>query len=57
VLDDLPGLGSPDPAGLALWIREEAAAQLPHLDRIDLEETTGSGATLIWGDPGPGSPP
>jgi 6-pyruvoyltetrahydropterin/6-carboxytetrahydropterin synthase len=57
VLDDLPGLRSPDPAGLALWIREEAAALLPQLDRIDLEETAGSGATLSWGDPGPGPLP
>jgi 6-pyruvoyltetrahydropterin/6-carboxytetrahydropterin synthase len=55
-LDDLPGLRDADPAGLALWMREEVAARLPQLDRIDLHETPGCGVSLCWGDLGPALP-
>jgi 6-pyruvoyltetrahydropterin/6-carboxytetrahydropterin synthase len=37
-------------------MREEVALQLPQLDRIDLHETPGCGATLCWGDLGPALP-
>lgn len=38
-----------DPARLALWIREQAAAELPQLARIDLQQTPGCGAVLCRG--------
>lgn len=53
LLNELPRLNGTDPARLALWMREEVAAQLPQLDRIDLHETPGCGAVLCWGDLGP----
>jgi 6-pyruvoyltetrahydropterin/6-carboxytetrahydropterin synthase len=56
VLNDLPRLSGTDPASLTLWMREEAAARLPQLDRIDLHETPGCGATLCWGHLGPALP-
>ena len=55
-LDQLPCLERPDPAGLALWIREQAAGALPQLERIDLQETPGCGAVLAWGELGPALP-
>jgi 6-pyruvoyltetrahydropterin/6-carboxytetrahydropterin synthase len=48
-LDELPHLSAPSPARLACWIREEAAGALPQLERIDLTETPGCGASLRWG--------
>jgi len=56
LLNELPRLDAPDPARLALWMREEVAAQLPQLDRIDLHETPGCGAMLSWGEQGPALP-
>ncbi len=55
-LDELPYLRDADPASLALWIREQAAGELPWLDRIDLHETPGCGASLCWGSLGPALP-
>ena len=55
-LDELPGLADPDPASLAHWIRGEAAANLPQLDRIDLFETPGNGVSLCWCPLGPALP-
>ncbi|MCG6896285.1 MAG: 6-carboxytetrahydropterin synthase [Thiocapsa sp.] len=55
-LDELPRLRHPDPANLLLWIREEVAAVLPQLDRIDLHETRGCGAILCWSELGPTLP-
>lgn len=51
-LHELPGLDNPDCAGLARWIRNEIAADLPAVDRIDLFETRGCGVILPWGDAG-----
>lgn len=56
LLNELPRLNEPDPASLALWMREEVMALLPQLDRIDLQETPGCGAVLCWGDLGPALP-
>jgi 6-pyruvoyltetrahydropterin/6-carboxytetrahydropterin synthase len=56
LLNELPRLSDADPASLALWMREEVAAHLPQLDRIDLHETPGCGAVLCWGDLGPALP-
>ena len=56
VLNELPRINGADAASLALWMREEVAAQLPQLDRIDLHETPGCGAVLCWGDLGPALP-
>lgn len=55
-LDELPGLRDAGPASLASWMREEAAAGLPALDRIDLCETPGCGVALCWGALGPALP-
>jgi 6-pyruvoyltetrahydropterin/6-carboxytetrahydropterin synthase len=55
-LHELPGVTDNDAASLAQWIRREAAAQLPQLDRIDLYETRGCGAILCWGEEGPALP-
>ena len=55
-LHELPGLTDPDAASLARWIKDQAAAQLPQLDRIDLFETRGCGAILSWGELGPALP-
>ncbi|HRF45805.1 MAG TPA: 6-carboxytetrahydropterin synthase [Candidatus Competibacteraceae bacterium] len=49
-LDELAGLTrGPALAGLLDWMRERMGAVLPSLDRIDLEQTPGCGATLCWG--------
>ncbi|HYN76684.1 MAG TPA: 6-carboxytetrahydropterin synthase [Lamprocystis sp. (in: g-proteobacteria)] len=55
-LNDLPGLHDADSASLTRWMRNEIAAGLPQLDRIDLLETPGCGASLCWGDLGPALP-
>ncbi len=55
-LDDLPGATGADPAGLARWIRAQAAPDLPWMDRIDLQQTPGCGALLSWGELGPALP-
>ena len=51
-LHELAGLGQADVAGLVRWIRAEAGARLPQLDRIDLCPTRGCGAILAWGGHG-----
>ncbi len=48
-LSALPGLASQRTPAVAQWIRAEAAALLPALTRIDLEETVGNGVVLAWG--------
>lgn len=47
-LDELPQLATADPGVLAQWLRERCGAELPQLDRIDMYETPGCGATLMW---------
>ncbi|MDA8107524.1 MAG: 6-carboxytetrahydropterin synthase [Betaproteobacteria bacterium] len=49
-LYELPGVGDNDLASLLRWIRREAAAALPALERIDLYENPGCGAILAWGE-------
>lgn len=56
LLDELPWLDQADPARLALWVREQTAAGLPQLSRIDLQQTPGCGAVLCWGELGPALP-
>lgn len=55
-LHEIPGLIDSDAANLARWIRDQAAPQLPQLNRIDLYETRGCGVVLSWGDLGPALP-
>ena len=55
-LDTLTGPAGADPAGLARWIRERAAGDLPWLERIDLQQTPGCGVVLCWGALGPALP-
>ncbi|EGV33041.1 6-pyruvoyl tetrahydropterin synthase and hypothetical protein [Thiorhodococcus drewsii AZ1] len=55
-LDGLPHLSAADSGSLALWIRESVAGVLPQMDRIDLHETPGCGASLCWGELGPALP-
>lgn len=55
-LDTLTGPVGAHPAGLARWIREQTAADLPWLERIDLQQTPGCGAVLCWGELGPALP-
>jgi 6-pyruvoyltetrahydropterin/6-carboxytetrahydropterin synthase len=47
-LDALPHLANADPGALAQWLRERCGAELPQLERIDVYETPGCGATLLW---------
>jgi 6-pyruvoyltetrahydropterin/6-carboxytetrahydropterin synthase len=55
-IDRLPRLSAADPASLACWIRDECTGTIPQLDRIDLYETPGCGASLCWGELGPALP-
>lgn len=55
-LDELAGLTEPTLAGLLVWMRERMTSVLPSLDRIDLEQTPGCGATLCWGSERPALP-
>ena len=55
-LDGLDGLESSDPASIVRWIRQQASADLPQLDRIDLYQTPGCGVILSWGDDAPALP-
>ncbi len=55
-LDQLEGISEADVTGLLLWIKDKMADALPQLDRIDLFETPGCGATLCWGEEGPALP-
>ena len=43
-------LADGDTASIAAWIMERARLQLPQLDRVDLFETPGCGATVSVGD-------
>lgn len=56
LLNELPRLGDADPGSLTRWLREAISGQLPQLDRIDLHEAPGCGASLCWGDLGPALP-
>jgi 6-pyruvoyltetrahydropterin/6-carboxytetrahydropterin synthase len=55
-LYELPGLRDCDSASLAHWILDQARAQLPQLDRVDVFETRGCGATVVAGPEGPALP-
>ncbi|MFD2113558.1 6-carboxytetrahydropterin synthase [Thiorhodococcus fuscus] len=55
-LDGLLHLSAADSGSVALWIRETVAGVLPQMDRIDLHETPGCGASLCWGELGPALP-
>lgn len=55
-LHELPGVEDNDTASLVRWIKAQAAADLPELDRIDLFETRGCGAILAWGEDNPALP-
>ncbi len=55
-LDLLDGLKEADVTHLLYWIKDRMADALPQLDRIDLFETPGCGATLCWGDEGSALP-
>jgi 6-pyruvoyltetrahydropterin/6-carboxytetrahydropterin synthase len=43
-------------ANLVRWVKAQATADLPQLDRVDLYETRGCGAVLSWGELGPALP-
>jgi 6-pyruvoyltetrahydropterin/6-carboxytetrahydropterin synthase len=55
-LHELPGVAQSGVLGIARWARDEAAAALPQLDRIDLLETPGCGVELSWGADHPALP-
>jgi len=55
-LDTLEQLDGADPARLALWLRERVVGALPQLERIDLQQSPGCGASLCWGRLGPALP-
>ncbi len=55
-LNALTGIEQPDAASLLRWIRTQAAPAMPQLDRIDLDERPGIGATLSWGVDPPALP-
>jgi len=48
-LDELASLKEPDLPTLLHWLRAAMAERLPQLDRLDLYQTPGCGATLCWG--------
>ncbi|MBF0193018.1 MAG: 6-carboxytetrahydropterin synthase [Magnetococcales bacterium] len=53
LLNDLDGVSDANLATVLNWIKERLNHKLPQLDRIDLYESPGCGATLCWGDQGP----
>lgn len=55
-LNALPDLQDADTASLARWIRAQAQAQLPQLDRVDVYQSRGCGAILSWGALAPALP-
>jgi len=55
-LYELSGAEDNDTASLVRWIKAQASANLPQLDRIDLFETRGCGAILAWGSDDPALP-
>ena len=56
LLNELPGLADADSASVLHWVRTEMADRLAPLDRIDLFERPGTGASLHWGETGPALP-
>jgi len=52
-LYELADVEDNDCASLARWIKKEACQALSQLHRIDLYETRGSGAVLVWAENGP----
>lgn len=55
-LHEVDELQDCDTASVARWVKDQAAPQLPYLDRIDLYETRGCGVILSWGELGPALP-
>lgn len=55
-LSDIDGLDRADTIGLLAWLQAELGATLPEMDRIDLFETQGAGASRVWGSQGPALP-
>ena len=55
-LNQLPDLPDADTASLARWVRHQAQAKLPQLDRVDVFQSRGCGAILSWGALGPALP-
>jgi 6-pyruvoyltetrahydropterin/6-carboxytetrahydropterin synthase len=49
-IHEIADLADGDTAGIATWIAEQARRELPQLDRVDLFETPGCGATVSVGD-------
>ena len=49
-IHEMADLADGDTAGIANWILEEARPYLPQLDRVDVFETPGCGATVTIGD-------
>lgn len=48
-LHELPGVADGGSVAIAHWVRRQAAALLPQMERIDLYETAGCGVLLQWG--------
>ena len=48
-LHEIEGLPESHPAAVANWVRQNAAEQLPALERVDLSQSPGCGALLHWG--------
>lgn len=55
-LHELAGAVDSDTASLARWIRQQAGAALPALDRVDVYQTRGCGSLLNWGLNSPALP-
>jgi 6-pyruvoyltetrahydropterin/6-carboxytetrahydropterin synthase len=53
MLNELPEIADADLRSILGWIKARMVNALPQLDRIDLYESPGCGATLHWGDEGP----
>jgi len=49
-LNDLEGLADADMASMLSWLRNTMNERIPQIDRIDLYETAGCGAILVWGE-------
>jgi 6-pyruvoyltetrahydropterin/6-carboxytetrahydropterin synthase len=55
-LGNLKGIEDTDTISILHWMHGQVADSLPQMDRIDLYETPGCGAFLLWGDIGPALP-
>jgi 6-pyruvoyltetrahydropterin/6-carboxytetrahydropterin synthase len=55
-LHELPGVAEAGAVGIARWAREQAAAALPQIERIDLYESPGCGVIYSWGSQHPALP-